>query len=220
MTILTALSAPITGTLNFTGNAQLMPGEINFKCDLLGVCSGSNGDFFITGGAANSGEFAAISILDRFGQVQDLVGAPGPLAIPNFATFTATNDVVLNLTTLFAGVGGPCPPTGSSVCTPTTAPALNVSVTPTGSVATFSVLANAVRVSTGETTPYKGLFTLQFTQPPSTVLASIASGSTLDTSYSASFSPQASPTPEPSSWLMIGSGIGLLLFGVRKQRRA
>src|SRR5215471_3023274 len=199
---MTILAAPITGTLNFTGNAQISNDTINFQCDLLGVCNGSNGDFFLTGGSANTGTFQTISILNRFGQVVDIVSPPLNVAIliPEFATFTATNDVVLDITKVFMGVGGSCPPSAGQVCTPVGSP-LNISMTQTGAVATFSVLANARRISTGEITPYRGLFTLQFTQNPLSVISQLPGG-TVDTSYSASFSPGSQIVPEPSSTIL------------------
>lgn len=206
---MTISATPISGTLNFTGNAQVSATTINFRCDLLGVCDGSNGDFFITGGSANSGLFATISVLNRFGQVEDIV-SPAldvPISIPDFATFLANPDIVLDITKVFSGTGSSCPPVGSQTCTPPDSP-LNILQTPTGAAATFSVLANARRISTGEISSYKGLFTIQATQAPS-----VFQSGAVNASYSATFSP-FNPVPEPG----YSSLLGLLFLGLLKRK--
>lgn len=219
---------PILGTLNITGNASVTVGGAVFKCDLGTTCAPGHGAFFATGGSANTGDFQALAV--SFGEILSLSTTTTPLNqdffLPKFLTFNGNPDIEVELRFFYLGNGGTCPPTGSQTCTPTfpdlVSPsdplglaATNWQNTPIGSTASLSVLADFIRVSTGERTPYRGIFTAQFGQPAQNVIAALGAGGSVSTSYSATFV----PTPEPAPW--ISAGLGLLFLGlVRRQRSA
>jgi hypothetical protein len=72
-----------------------------------------------------------------------------------------------------------------------------------------------VNTATGETTPFIGIFTTQFTVPYQTLLAQVSNGQ-VETSYSTTFS--ATTVPEPMTPILLGSGL-IALGAIRRLRR-
>src|SRR5207249_8268464 len=123
----------------------------------------------------------------------------------------------LDLTFLYPGVLGQAQcaaaPAPGQVCTPSI-PALvtpanplglspyNFTNTQTGSTLSFSVAGNARRISTGETSPFTGVFTEQFNVSFQAVEATLGAGGTVQNSYSATFQ----VIPEPPAWSLIALG--------------
>ena len=165
--------------------------------------------------------------------------------LPNFVIFSSTAgnpvlppDIALDLTNIFLGTDGQAgctsaPATGQ-LCTPAF-PGLVSAANPLGlselnfqnismgggligSTASFSVAGDARRISTGELSPFSGVFTLQFTVPFQTVLATMATSGSITNSFSATFSAVA-PVPEPSSsWLLIAGLVFVAVYANWKRR--
>ena len=224
------LATPITGTLNFTGDATVTPTAFNFDCDVTLSCPPNYGDIQVTGPAGQTGTFTAVANKGAFGEDISVLTAPvnTPVNVADFLIFPTLPNVVFDLTELLAGVGGPCPPSGAAVCTPTN-PALinphnpggkaptNFADTQTGSTAYFSIFANARNVTTGEITKYKGIFSAQFGTNTAGVLADLAKFGHVTTSFSATLTPIV--VPEPGTWGMIGTGLLLVAGSVIRRRR-
>lgn len=232
-----APAAPIDGTLNIVGNAQVAATTLTFLCDVLSAqpCPADYGAFIITGEAAQSGAFDPLA--GSNGYIRNLNAIAQPVnegfMLNNFITFQLEPDIALDLTFIHAGVGGPCPPTGFEVCTPMVpllvSPAnplglspFNLANTPTGSTASFSVSGQTRQVSTGDTLPFNGTFSAQFTNTPGMNDASVASILTqfqqagqITTSYSATF---VTAIPEPATTSMLLGGL-LILAGSAFRRR-
>ncbi len=233
-----ASAAPITGQLNITGDATVTTTVLTFLCDIVAAqpCPANYGNMAVTGSAAQSGDFT--SLANTYGYIHSLDETTTPInqsfTLSDFIMFAADPDIRLDLTFIAAGTGGACPPSGSAACTPQI-PALvtaanplglspfNLANTPTGSIASFSVAGEARRVSTGELSPFGGVFTAQFTNTPGTtdadvasILAQLANQGSITTSYSATF--KATMIPEPATEALLLGGL-LVLAGIRWRKR-
>ena len=238
MTPVPASATAVTGTLSITGNASVSATAVVFQCDLLAPfsCPANTGQFQVTGPAAQSGSFTSLAL--TYGNITSLNALTEPLnqtfSLPDFITFAANPNIVLDLTFIHLGTGGACPPSGGSSCTPTV-PALVTPANPAGlSPFTFTNVGTGVtgelsvsgvtrNIGTGETAAYNGVITATFTNTTvSQLLSEFATGSSVPSSYSGEFVAAAVPvpTPEPSSFLLLGSSV-LGLFPVirRKVRR-
>ncbi len=231
-------ATPVDGTLTITGDMTLSATTNTFLCDILSAmpCPANSGAFQVTGPATQSGSFVPLALTT--GYIQNLNAATNPVntafSLPNFITFKASSDIVLNLSFINLGTGGTCP---ASPCTPTF-PALvspsnplglsmyTLTNTANGSTLAFSMSGTARRISTGEISPFEAVFTAQFTNTPGTLDASVANilaewarNGTLTTSYSATFivTPPASTVPEPSSLVLFGTS-GIALIGAIRRK--
>jgi hypothetical protein len=196
------------------------------------------GNFINTAG---TGDFTPY--VGQGGYVKDINNAIAPVnqpfLLPNFITFASTPlnpvvppDIALDLTFIFGGVSGSAqcsaPPAPGQTCTPMI-PALVTPANPLGlspfnlqnlaggvSSASFSFAGVARRLSTGESDPFYGVLSSQFTVPYQTVLADFLRGGFVSTSYSATVS--VTPIPEPAT-ATLGIVAALLLGGVGAIRK-
>lgn len=229
-------ATPITGTLNVTGDATVAATTITFLCDLLSPfsCPANTGQFQVTGPAAQSGSFSSLAL--TLGNIMDLNAATQPVnqtfSLPDFMTFMANPNIVLDLTFIHVGTGGSCPPSGGAIsCTPLIA-ALATPANPTGrspfiltdtstgATVAFSVSGNTRNVATSETVPFNGTFTSQFTNVSvAQLLSELATSGTITASYSGEF--VATTIPEPATtFLFIGGGLLFAATGMRRRRRS
>ena len=152
---------------------------------------------------------------------------------PNFLTFPSDPDIALNLTFLSLGVDplAQCvaPPATGQLCTPAFAslvtPSNPLGLSPLnlenlpggGSVASFAVAGQMLRISTGEISPYTGVYTTQFGVPYQFLLASMANGGSVTGTYSATFVTPVRdvPVPEPATLVLTAPAV----FALYRRRR-
>jgi len=229
-----SLAAPIFGELDIGGSSgSVSPLSLTFNCNAgitLAGCPApaDSGNFSTTGGTDSFAPYVT-----QGGYIQNLSQATTPLNetfdLPNFLTFSATAgnpvlppDIALDLHFIFLGVDpqAPCTaaPAPGQVCTPAFAAlvsaanplglsAFNLQNTQTGSTASFSVSGSARNISTGEVSPFTGVFTAQFTVPYQTILTELQTGAVTN-AYSATF--LATPIPEPGTAALILGGVALV----------
>ena len=162
-----------------------------------------------------------------------------PFALTDFMTFAADPNIALDLNFIFLGTGTACLPSGNTgTCTPIVPPLttaanplgkspFNLTNTPTGSTAEFSVLGDTRNVASGETALFNGVFSATFTSTPGTtdqdvdhVLARLASGTISSAPYAGQFVATSVGIPEPATLALIVGGLGLMMVGrVRKRSR-
>jgi hypothetical protein len=224
-----ALAIPVTGELNIGGgSATVSATTLNFVCTPGLTTCGANtpGNFIVTPQA--TGSFAPYlgdtGFLLNISQINQPVGTP--FLLQNFLTFNSAGtvqppDIALDLTFIFPGVSGQAGCGGSGavgqVCTPVIAglgvSPFNLQNVPNGSTASFAVAGVARRISTGETSPFTGVFTSQFNVFYQSYLPTFATpGGSITNSFSATFA-----VPEPSSVTMLLGG--LLLIGGLVRRK-
>jgi PEP-CTERM motif-containing protein len=236
-----SFATPINGTFDIGGaSLSLTALAVGFGCDPAianAPCPAAAGyGNFLTTSA--TGSFAPYTFQGGF------VHALGPPAtavnetfsLPDFLVFSTSPgnpvlppDVALDLTFLFTGVDGEAQcalaPAPGQTCTlqlpefvtpgnPLGFSPFNFQNTQTGSTLSFTVAGTARRISTGETTPFDGVFTAQFTVSYQQVLARLGADEAVTTSYSASFR----AIPEPSTLALLGGGLALLARRRRARR--
>jgi hypothetical protein len=223
----TASAQGPSGTLNFAGTVRASaPDPINVFLDFLPSPGPANPiNISVQGG--NTGDFAvfnpSLPIPGVFGTIQDLLAAPGASVIPAFVTVPG---FTFNLEFVAPGTNPlpPCfdaPAIGQS-CTPPSTPfnLENISsgnaADPISSSVSFSVRGTVV--GAGGVSAFFGSFTAQFPGVPYQELlaALVPGGSTVDVSFSATF--VASNIPEPSTYLLMATGL-LGLVGASRLRR-
>jgi hypothetical protein len=204
----------ITGVMNATGIANISLGTIGFEESEL---------FINSPAAAQQGGFTALAgttagienLTDPVIGGSEPVGA---LDVPDFITFAADPDISITLTYLFPGIDGAAgctasPAAAGQQCTPDLpdqSPFDLQDTSTSSSTASFELLGLEIDSSTGDTIPIIGTFTTPFAaQTFQDLLATVAAGGTVTTSFSAEFA----TTPEPSSAIELILGVILLEAG-------
>jgi hypothetical protein len=167
-------------------------------------------------------------LLGTTGAALDLLFATTPPETPvnvnNFLTFAADPLTHATLTFLEGGVfqSANCgaAPVAGQTCTPPLSPFMFANVAG-GSIAIFDVHADLVQGP--DTSPYVGLFSLQFAGLPfQQVLAQLAQGQSVTGLYSAAFGTRSpsTPTPEPGTVLLLAAGVvGMTVLRKRSRPR-
>lgn len=230
-----ARAIPVDGTLNIVGDLRLggvvTPSGLDLFVDFLPPVAGAMGSFLVTSGLAQTGDFLPLAFTT--GAIRDFAATPGPAALAAFLTFAPAPDIRFDLTRIEPGAGGAlacfvAPAPGQTCAPPGSALTFVNLAVPTviGSVAAFTVGGNAVRLGTGEMTPFVGAFTTQFPDRSyQSVLASLIAGGTVTAAYSATFTvssslPATSIAPEPStlSLVVLAGGVAAAGGAVRRRR--
>jgi hypothetical protein len=148
------------------------------------------------------------------GQIQDLiVGAGGVLGASTGAGVSAGGLPIANFLTI-AGY------TFSLTSSSTGGTFGGITLTPNafGTSATFGVTGTVTGGALAAGTTYNGVFSAQFVnQTPEQVFNTIASGGQQAASFSATFAAQ-STVPEPSTYMLLATGIGALGLVARRRR--
>jgi len=195
--------APVSGKLQFGGDATVGAVFLTFLCDIGGIsCPASSGVFSVGGAVAQTGSFVPYANDTGFiKSISETGGQPlnQPFLLSNFVTFNpsgsiAPPDIAFDLTNIFLGNSGqadcsaavnqsqvpaqrctPIIPTLVSASDPGGLSAFNLANTPDGSTASFALSGTVRRISTGAVTPWLGNFTAQFTNTPGTTDGSFQS---------------------------------------------
>jgi hypothetical protein len=180
--------------LNFCPNGQSPNGP-----NQANACQPGIGNIALAGG---SGTFAGVT--GNLNTIQSLDSTHEPVGVmvslTNWLTFNPPvtaghGPMSLTLTEVFPGsfTSAQCglAPAAGQICTPPGSAFNLVNFSDTTSSVSFEVTGNAVDSKTGDTTPFVGIFSSQFTVPYQTLLAALAvNGGTgnYSSSYSATFS--------------------------------
>lgn len=216
-----AANAAILGNLNINGSATVGLTTIDFL-PLLG----GTGAFTV---ASGSGSFA--SVVPNTGTIKDLDSTIQPVGVPlslaNFVILTGLPNMQLTLTFIQPGVfsSAQCGdlPAAGQTCTPVVpggSPFNLLNGTATSSTASFGVLVQALDTNTGEVTTGTGTFTTPFSVPFQTILSTLSNnGVVADNPYSATFTLDTI-VPEPATMTMGTLGLGLIVLGTIRRKRA
>jgi hypothetical protein len=199
----TSHAAVLAGNLNGTGSLGLTNGVVTFTN--AGPVGG--GVFVID--PSSTGSFTPLAGTTATIQPLSVAGEPPGMAVnvPNFITFAPLPTVSVTLTLVRSGLynAASCAaaPAAGQSCTPMGTWFNFTNLTATSSILSFAIEGTVVDLtSPGQTSALTGLFTAQFaTASYQSVLAAIAGGGAIPTTYSASFAatPNGAPTPTPTT---------------------
>jgi hypothetical protein len=146
-TVTSSFAAPVTGTLNISGDANVSATVLTFLCDIIATgstpCPANYGNFLAGGPAAQSGSFSLYA--NDAGFIRTISQTGGQpvnqtFSLPNFLMFSPTGivpspDIALDLTFIYEGTFGQAQcgaaPAPGQTCTPTI-PALVTAANPLG----------------------------------------------------------------------------------------
>jgi hypothetical protein len=199
-----------TGQANIAGTVNVTSTSISF----FGPPTGTNPNTFSVN-QPDTGPFTGLT----GGTINNLVGATSSLV--DFVIFTVPGlPVHFDLTSFVAGIGTPagCVNTVGSICTPPGSPFTLIQRATAQVEIDLSVVGNFYTgTSASGSTPGTGLFTTQNLVPGTitAILNQVATPQGITNSYSATFS---EIIPEPTTFVILGSGLMLLGFVRRKAR--
>jgi hypothetical protein len=215
-------AVPITGILNTTGSVAVSSTTIDF----LPAGTGT-GDFGVDP-FTQTGSFSGLA--GTSGTIKDLnilaqpVGSP--FVLTDWLRLTAAPTISFTLTSLPVGVftaaGCAGPAAAGQNCTPPGSPFNLTNTSATSSVVSFKTGGLVLNTATSQVSNFDGTFSTQFTnQNLQQLLATINGGGSVSATYSANFivsSPEG--VPEPATITFMLGGLGLIVVGAVRKRRA
>lgn len=201
--VASASSALAQDHLNFTGTAQLSDVEGNPSQLFIDFLGANGGSIFAT--ETIDGAFAATIVPGSVGTIQDLIVESGGVVGLPVDPFIGIGGFSFTLTAA---------PNGN------TFGPISLFDIGTGTAGTFGFSGIVTGGAYGDTgRSYQGVFTAQFSgQSPEDVFNQVNSGGTLPVSFSANVIVGQSVIPEPSTYLLLATGLGALaLVGLRRR---
>lgn len=166
-----------------------------------------------------TGIFAPIAF-GTAGSMQSTTLGSGANNVPNFVTISGFTFSQTNVSAgvfssavcaAAAAAGQTCSPSGTG---------LDLRNTQNGMTLSFQTSGTLTGPGIVTTDDYTGVFTTQFTTTYQQFLATLASGGTVTTSWSATFTAAPATTaPEPNTFALLGTGLLGLAGGIRVRRR-
>jgi hypothetical protein len=208
----TVHATALSGTFIMSGNFSITSSSVSFSSP-----TDVSDQFALSLG---TGSFVGLDGTNDVNSISGAVGTLFPATV--FVTFPLTTDPSLNLDMIAAGIdpSTDCPvgPASGQICTPASGllHMLNLQNTALGSDASWVVTG----VTSDGLSSWTAIFTAQFLVPYQTVLGDIASGQAIY-AYSATVdvTPDVSPTPEPGTLVMLGSGLLGVAGLIRRKAR-
>jgi|SRR5688572_14768251 hypothetical protein len=208
--VASAPAAEAQDRLNFTGSANLFDapgsGGTLLFIDFLTGATGGPPTGTVTAKETINGVFDPEIVPDvTMGTIRDLtVGPTGVVGVP-ISNFLTIGGYTFSLNSTAEGnTFGP----------------LSLIGTPAGTSGFFGVFGTVTGGDFGSMMHnYTGVFTAQFAgMTPDEVFAAVNSGGTLPVGFSAEFAIQQAVIPEPSTYLLMATGLGALGFIGRRRR--
>jgi hypothetical protein len=146
-----------------------------------------------------------------------LAGNGIPFVTFNAAAGLPSPPIELYISELFAGEGTPANcSSGTGECTPAGGSVTLINTGANTSSATIAGMGYA-ESETGQFDPMSIVFTAQFGESVQALFTQFQTVGEITTSYSGTFT--ASPVPEPTTPLLMGTGLFALAFSLRQMRR-
>jgi hypothetical protein len=216
----TVHATALSGTFNMSGNFGITSSSVSFSSSMSPFIAA---EFTLSLG---TGSFVG---LDGTNDVNSISGAVNPVGTPFaptvFISFPSTTDPTLDLNFITAAIdpSTDCSlaPAPAQTCTPTAVSGqiLHMLTLQNNAGGTSSASWVVSGVTSDGLSSWNALFSAQFTVPYQTLLSDIEAGGTVTDTYSASVivTQNVSPTPEPGTLILFGSGL-LGLVGVLRRK--